>query len=72
MWYTLIRFKDTPKDVTGVAQVKTAGEALALLRSWESDFPDDTAVVFDPENQPLQLGLLELLAERQSAADTTA
>ena len=32
MWYTLIRFKDTPKDVTGVSQTKTAAEALALLR----------------------------------------
>ena len=71
MWYTLIRFKGTPKDVTGVSQTKTAAEALALLQSWEAGFPEDTAVVFDPENQPLQRGLLELLAERQGAADTT-
>ena len=67
MWYTLVRFKGTPKDMTGVSQTKTAAEALALLDTWETNYPEDTTVVFDPENQPLQRTALEMLATRHSA-----
>lgn len=53
MWYTLVRFKDAPKDITGVSQAKTAADALNLLETWERDFPDETTVVFDPKNAPV-------------------
>lgn len=69
MWYTLIRFRETPSDLTAVSQTKTAAEALTLLTGWETEFPDETAVVFDPENAPLQRAVLEMLATRQPSAD---
>ena len=69
MWYTLIRFKDSPKDMTGVSQTKTAAEALTLLDRWEAEFPDDTTVVFDPQNAPLQRTALAMLATRQESTD---
>lgn len=53
MWYTLVRFKDAPKDITGVSQAKTAADAWNLLESWEREFPDETTVVFDPKNAPV-------------------
>lgn len=53
MWYTLVRFKDAPKDITGVSQAKTAADALSLLETWERDFPEETTVVFDPKNAPV-------------------
>jgi hypothetical protein len=55
MWYTLVRFKDLPKakDITGVAQAKTAADALNLLETWERDYPEETTVVFDPKNAPV-------------------
>ena len=69
MWYTLVRFKGTPTDLTAVSQTKTAAEALALLDSWESEFPEDTALVFDPRDAPLQRSALEMLAAHQPSSD---
>jgi hypothetical protein len=53
MWYTLVRFKDAPKDITGVSQAKTAADAWNQLEAWERDFPEETTVVFDPKNAPV-------------------
>lgn len=72
MWYTLVRFKGSPKDITGISQTKTAPEALTLLGSWEESFPEETTVVFDPKNQPLQRVMLVDLAAQQPAADAKA
>jgi hypothetical protein len=69
MWYTLIRFKGSPADMTGVSQTKTAAEALTLLESWEAEYPEDTTVVFDPQNAPLQRASLEMLAVHQPSSD---
>lgn len=69
MWYTLVRFNGTPKDMTGISQTKTAHEALSLLDAWEESFPDETSVVFDPKNQPLQRSALTDLAAQQRPAD---
>jgi len=69
MWYTLIRFNGSPKDMTGVSQTKTAAEALTLLDRWADEYPDDTTVVFDPQNAPLQRTALEMLATRQEPSD---
>jgi hypothetical protein len=71
MWYTLVRFKDSPKDVTGVSQTKTAAEALALLDKWETAYPEDTSVVFDPQNRPIQRAELEQLAQQGAAGQTS-
>ncbi len=62
-WYTLIRFHRDPQHLTGVAQARTAQETLALLEQWETRYPADTAVVFDPRNRPLERDLLAQLAQ---------
>ncbi len=54
MWYTLVRFKEAPANITGVSQAKTAADALQQLENWERDYPDHTTVVFDPKNAPVQ------------------
>ncbi len=53
MWYTLVRFKDDPQHITGVSQARTPEEALAVIDSWGSAYPDHTTVVFDPKNKPV-------------------
>lgn len=53
MWYTLVRFKDDPQHITGVAQARTADEALSLLDTWGNHYPEHTTVVFDPKNAPV-------------------
>ncbi len=52
-WYTLVRFHQTPQQLTGVTQARTAQEALLVLDGWNDAFPDDTTVVFDPANHPI-------------------
>lgn len=67
-WFTLVRFQGDPSHLTGVAQARDAREALALLEQWQDRFPNDTTVVFDPENRPVERALLEALTEGRPAA----
>ena len=67
-WFTLVRFQADPSHLTGVAQARDAREALALLEQWQDRFPNDTTVVFDPENKPVERALLEALTEGRTAA----
>ncbi len=53
MWYTLVRFKEAPQNITGVSQAKTAADALSQLDAWERDHAGETTVVFDPKNVPV-------------------
>lgn len=62
-WFTLVRFREDPSHLTGVAQARDAREALGLVEQWQEHFPDDTTVVFDPQNKPVERTLLESLAE---------
>ena len=52
-WYTLARVHQTPAQLTGITQARTAQEALLLLEEWGQDVPADTTVVFDPANRPI-------------------
>jgi hypothetical protein len=61
-WFTLVRFRGDPQHLTGVSQPRTAREALDLLTSWEQAYRDDTTVVFDPDQRPLERSTLEYLA----------
>ncbi|HZQ38711.1 MAG TPA: hypothetical protein VFD32_22490 [Dehalococcoidia bacterium] len=58
-WFTLVRFNGDPSHLTGVAQARDAREALALLAQWLDRYPDDTTVIFDPENKPVDRAVLE-------------
>ena len=71
-WYTLVRFNGEPSNLTGVAQTRTAAEALALIDAWESDAPDDTPVVFDQRNAPIARAALLLNARHEAPALTLA
>lgn len=66
MWYTLVRFKEAPQNITGVSQAKTAADALAQLDAWERDYAGETTVVFDPKNAPVNRKTLTELASRVS------
>jgi hypothetical protein len=69
MWYTLVRFREGPTNITGVSQAKTAADALQQLENWERLYPDDTTVVFDPKNAPIQrTALVEAAGESGAAA----
>jgi hypothetical protein len=61
-WYTLVRFQQTPQQLTGVSQARTADEALMQAQAWEEHFPVDTTVVFGPDNRPMDRTQLEYLA----------
>jgi hypothetical protein len=52
-WYTLVRFRGTPDHLTGVSQAQTPRDALAQLAQWETAYPEDSTVVFTPENHPI-------------------
>ncbi len=62
-WFTLVRFQGDPSHLTGVAQARDARETLALMEQWQQRFPDETTVVFDPLNKPVDRSLLESQAE---------
>lgn len=64
LWFTLVRFRDTPQHLTGVAQARTAQETLTLLQTWAGQYPAETTVVFDPDNRPLTRTQLEERATR--------
>ena len=64
-WYTLVRFDGTPTKLTGVAQTRTAVEAIALSTSWAESYPGDTTVVFDQRNAPLSTSALAEHADRE-------
>jgi hypothetical protein len=49
-WYTLIRMRGGAQQLTVVAQVRDARAALDLLESWVTQFPDESGVVFDPDD----------------------
>lgn len=57
-WYTLFRFLGTPEHLTAVAQTKTATEAHALIGDWTGQWPDETSLVFDTANHPVEPSLL--------------
>ena len=61
-WYTLIRFHQSPQQLTGVSQGRTAHEALELLSAWETQYSAETTVVFDPQNRPVTRDALASLA----------
>src|SRR5438270_7901404 len=70
VWYTLVRFKDAPQNITGVSQAKTAADALDQFEMWEREFPDDTTVVFDPKNAPVNRRTLHEAANNAIATGT--
>jgi hypothetical protein len=71
-WYTLIRYRDVPTQLTAVAQAKTAAEAHLLAATWAEQYPGDTTLIFDPENTHLApRELLEHIV-RAEQADTQA
>jgi len=72
MWYTLVRFKEAIQNITGVSQAKTAADALGQLETWESEFPGETTVVFDPKNAPVQRRALAEAAGRSGVATVDA
>ncbi len=68
-WFTLVRFQGDPSHLTGVAQARDARETLALIEQWQQRFPDETTVVFDPQNKPVERSLLESQVEAALQAD---
>ncbi len=68
MWYTLVRFKDAPQNITGVSQAKTAADALTQLEAWERDHASETTVVFDPKNVPVNRKTLSESATRAASS----
>ncbi|HEY7295340.1 MAG TPA: hypothetical protein VH916_09865 [Dehalococcoidia bacterium] len=73
MWYTLVRFKDSPQQLKGVAQARTADEALSLLDTWTREFPDHTTVVFDPKDAPVNRKVLvEACASGEAATERSS
>ena len=71
-WYTLVRFNETPANLTGVAQTRSAAEALRLLIEWDESYPDDTTCIFDPHNAPVSRMELARAIERQGVLSEIA
>ncbi|HEY7294025.1 MAG TPA: hypothetical protein VH916_03245 [Dehalococcoidia bacterium] len=69
-WFTLVRFRGDPTHLTGVAQTRNARETLTLLDAWDARYPEETTVVFDPQNKPLERSLIEWLASGPSRQDS--
>ncbi len=61
-WYTLVPFRGGPQQLTGVSQARTPLEALDQLALWAQRHPDDTTIVFDRDNRPVEREHLEDLA----------
>jgi len=64
-WYTLVRFNETPANLTGVSQTRSAPEALRLLIEWDDSYPGETTCIFDPHNAPVSRIDLARAIERQ-------
>lgn len=64
-WYTLVRFDGEPRNLTAVAQTRTASEALTLMSQWESLAPAETTIVFDQRNAPIARAALHLEARHE-------
>ena len=71
-WYTLVRFNQTPANLTGIAQTRTAPEALRLLIEWDDNYPGDTTCIFDPHNAPITRIDLARSIERQGVLSEIA
>jgi hypothetical protein len=69
MAFTLVRFEGTPQHLTGIAQVITPREALALIAAWQTAYPSDDTIVFDHENHPIALPQLTALAQAAPRGD---
>ncbi|HEY7296072.1 MAG TPA: hypothetical protein VH916_13595 [Dehalococcoidia bacterium] len=53
-WFTLARFKDDPRHLTGISQARTAQEALDQLTAWEAPYLAETTIALDPARHPLE------------------
>lgn len=71
-WYTLVRFNETPINLTGVAQTRSAPEAMRLLIEWDEQYPGDTTCIFDPHNAAVSRIDLARSIERQGVLSEIA
>jgi hypothetical protein len=65
--YTLVRYCGVPKNLTGIAQVISAGHAEQMLAAWQLDYPEEETVVFDRANAPVTPAHLAMLAASDPA-----
>ena len=51
--FTLVALGGTPDDTRAIADVADARAAVALLRQWAREHPDEHIVIFDPDGEPV-------------------
>jgi hypothetical protein len=68
--FTLVRFTDDPRHITGVAELPNAAATLQQLQTWAEAYPRDTMVVFDHANRPVPYATLEQQVAALEAASS--